>query len=560
MRKLVIVLSGCLVVLLTGYVGYRGYQVWKQNHDLTLAREFLGRGDIGNARLCLEQILHGNARNVDACRLMANLAEVSRSPSTLLWRQRVLELEPKSPADRLSLVQSAILFKDYQLAANTLSATPDSDRNSSDYHDLAGTVALMGGNLNEAEAHFSEAIRLDPSNPVPQINLAVARLHGSNALDLADARISLQRVIVTSTNTTLCSQARRELIMDAMRFNDLNTALTVSQVLVAQTNSPFTDKLLRLDVLKKADGPDFETTLVTYQREAATNSAKLYDLANWQMVDLSPTFTLRWLQSLPAETQTNQPAALLAAQCRMQMSDWRGLQSTLESQNWREPEGDLEFMRHALMARALREQGLNESSTSEWSVALQCASDQKISQIELFRLAAAWQWHTQAEQLLWTMVKRYPEEKWADLVLAQALIAWHRTNSLMQLYNILHQRQPSDLAVENNLAMTALLLGAQENRPNDLAQDVYQRSLTNSDYASTYGFSLYLQGKNAAALTVMQKLSPQDLNNPSIAGYYGLILKANGHPSEAKAYLNRAFSAHLLPEEQALFQQALASL
>jgi cytochrome c-type biogenesis protein CcmH/NrfG len=556
MRKVIIVLSACIVVLLAGYTAYRGYQIWKQSHGLAMAKEFLAKGDTRSAMLSLQQVLHTNPRNLDASRLVANLDEAARSPGTLVWRQHVLELDPKSINDRLALVQSAIVFHEYPLATNTLAGVADSDKNSSTYHDIAGTVALMGGHLDDAESHFSEAIRLDPSNPVPQVDLAVVRLHGSNALDLADARIALQRVILNSTNAGICTQARRELILDAMRFNDMTTALTISQDLVAQTNAAFSDKLLRLNVLKKANSPDFKPTLAGYQREAAATTAKLFDLTNWQIENFSPSAALRWLESLPMETQTNETAAILAAQCRLQMGDWHGLQASIQPQNWNE----LEFMRHALVARALREQGFTEASIAEWAVAVQCANAQKGELISLFRLAAAWHWNTEAEQILWTVVNRYPEEKWADTVLAQALTAFHRTSSLLQLFSIMHQREPDNLAVENNLAMTALLLGAQEKKPNTLAQEVYEKSPTNADYASTYGFSLYLQGKNADALKVMQKLLSKDLNEPSIAGYYGLILKANGHPTEAKAYLNRSSQANLLPEEQTLFDQALTSM
>jgi Flp pilus assembly protein TadD len=109
--------------------------------------------------------------------------------------------------------------------------------------------------------------------------------------------------------------------------------------------------------------------------------------------------------------------------------------------------------------------------------------------------------------------------------------------------------------------MTALLLDAQELKPYDLAREVYQQSPTNASYVSTYAFSLYLKGKNAEALKVMKTLKPQQLQDPAIAGYYGLILKATGDRARARTYLDWASSkAHLLPEEKKLFDQAKAGL
>lgn len=556
MRKIIIVLSCCIVFLLLGYTSYRGYQIWKQRHEMTLAKEYFVKGDRRSAMLFLQQVLHTNPRNVEATREMANLSELSRSPSALIWRQRVVELDPTSPKDRMALVQTSILFHDYSIATNTLAGMSDADKHSAAYQDIAGTVALMGGELDDAEAHFSEAIRLDPSNQTSELNLSVVRLHRTNSLDMAEARIALQRVVLNSTNANVVSQARRELINDAMRFNDTSTALAISQDLAKAINAAFEDKLLRLDVLQKAKSPEFKSALSADRHEAATNSAELYDLTDWQLSRLSPTEAYSWLKSLPMQTQTNQPAAILIAQCQVELGAWHDMETALESQNWAE----LEFMRHALLARALREQGLGEASTAEWNVAVKSTNNQKVGLTALFRLAASWNWNREGEQILWIVVKQYPEEKWAAPILAQALSAWHRTRSLMELFSIMHQRDLNDPGVKNNLAMMTLLLNVPDGNPSGMAKEVYDLSPTNADYASTYAFSLYLQGKNADGLKAMQQLNPKDLEKPSIAGYYGLLLKANGNKIEAKKYLNLAFKGNLLPEEQKLFDEAKAGL
>jgi predicted Zn-dependent protease len=104
--------------------------------------------------------------------------------------------------------------------------------------------------------------------------------------------------------------------------------------------------------------------------------------------------------------------------------------------------------------------------------------------------------------------------------------------------------------------MTALLLDAQEMKPNEIAHTLYEQIPTNAAYASTYAFSLYRQKKYAEALKIMETLTPQQLMDPSIAGYYGIILKASGNPAKANTYLDLADKAFLLPEERKMFQQA----
>jgi predicted Zn-dependent protease len=552
MRKLIIAIACCIVLLLLGYAGHRGYQVWKQNHLMQMAKAFAAKPDINNELLCLQQVLRANPRNLEACRMMAALTEAARSPGALIWRQRVVELSPQSVEDRLALARAAMIFKDYTIATNTLNGLPESAKNTADYHNLAGVIAVSLGQTDDAAKHFSEAARLEPGNPVPQVNLAVVRLHGSNSLDMAEARIDLRRISQSATNASLRAQATRELVVDALRFKDNANALALSQELTQPTNTLFSDKLLRLDVLKETKNAGLNAATTQCQHEAAANSAKLSEMTTWLMLRSSPAAALTWLHSLPNATQTNQPAALLIGQCQILTHDWNGLQASLAKQNWSE----LEFVRHAFMARALREQKLDAASTAEWELALKYASNQKSTLISLFKLAAQWNWVNEAEEILWTVVNRYPEEPWAAQALQKALIVGGRTRPLMQLFSIELKRSPADLELKNNLAMVAMLLDAQELNPYALASEVYAKAPQNPSYVSTYAFSLYLQKKYADALKVMQKLSPQALNDPGIAGYYGLILKATGDNAKAQSYLNWTTKAQLLPEERKLFEQA----
>ena len=56
----------------------------------------------------------------------------------------------------------------------------------------------------------------------------------------------------------------------------------------------------------------------------------------------------------------------------------------------------------------------------------------------------------------------------------------------------------------------------------------------------------------------MEKLTAKQLEEPSIAGYYGLVLKANGKTAKARTYLDLSAKAALLPEERKLMDAAKA--
>jgi predicted Zn-dependent protease len=554
MRKTIVILLCCTVLLLLGYSGYRAYELWKKNHWMTLAKDYLAKGDNKNEFLCLEQVLQLNPRDIEGCRMMANLAELSGSQSAMAWRKKVVELDPNSIDDRLALAQTAVFAHDYTTATTALAAVEAAGKKNAVYYNIMGQIALGSGNPGEAEADFNEAIRLDPSNPAPQLSMAVVQLHGTNSLDMAEARITLRRISMNPTNAAIAMQAEREIVTDALRFRDNNTALWYSKELLQQPNPIFYDKLLRLDALKATGNAEYDSALTATERQAESNTANLYDMVLWFIKHNMPPQAISWMQTLPANTQTNMPVAMLSAQCQMLVKNWSALQNSISRENW----GSLEYMRQAYSARALREQGLYEASKAQWDIALKSANGQDENLQALFRMTAAWNWQEEAQQILWSIVNNYPQEEWAEIELGRLLLAGGNTRPLLELYSMEANRTPSDLDARNDLALIAMLLHAQEMSPYDVARQVYQAAPTNSTYASTYAFALYLQGKNPQALKIMQQLSARDLKNRSIAGYYGLILKAAGDNARAMSYLTYAIQGELLPEERTLFQRALA--
>ena len=552
MRKLIVIVLCCTTVLLGGYAGFRGYKVWKQRHMVTMARDFLAKSDLRNAVLCLNQVLGTNPQNVEASRMMANLCEATRSPNALIWRERVLAGNPRSLDDRLALVRTALGLQDLNTATNTLQGVDAEGRKTAEYHNVAGAVALTLRQYGEAEQHMREVVRLEPSNPSPQLNLAVLRLHGTNAEANAEARSVLNGLALNPTNGPLRCQAIRELISDAARNKQTNTALSLSKKLLDQTNSVYSDRLLRLDVLLAAKHPDLQPTIAAYQREAITDPAKTHDLASWQMTRVSPSDALAWLITLPPAMQTNQALAFLAAQCRESTHDWKGLETTLAKQSW----GDLDFIRYAMRTRALRGMDMGSAAKLEWDKALKASNNQKQTLVALLRLAGQWQWLGESEDLLWSILNQFPSEQWAAQALMQSSYANGQTRNLMTLVAKDVKKSPNNLGAKNNLAMLALLLDASELKPHDMAREVYTQASTNASFASTYAFSLFLQGKNTEALKVFEQLKPKELEDPSVSGYYGMVLKATGDRVKAKRYLEFALKAKLLPEEKKLMDKA----
>ena len=106
------------------------------------------------------------------------------------------------------------------------------------------------------------------------------------------------------------------------------------------------------------------------------------------------------------------------------------------------------------------------------------------------------------------------------------------------------------------LAATSLLLKLNLSKAHALAKEVFTQHPKEAIVASTYAYSLHLQGRTKEGLGVLEKLSPGALETPSVALYYGLLLSASGETNKAAKYLDIAQKADLLPEEKALAAEA----
>jgi tetratricopeptide (TPR) repeat protein len=555
-RILVWSLVGCVVLAACGYGGYRGYKSWRQKRFVKQARQFLESGEERKALISLQRAIRSNAKDVEALRLMAGMAEREGSPAALVWRQRVVDLVPDSMNDRLSLAQNAVMFRDFGIATNALAGVLEADRKTAEFHNVAGAVASTLGQLQEAEAHFAEAARINTADPSVQLNLAVVRLQTTNAQSLAAARTALSALTTGATNSSLRCRAYRELVYDALRSGQTNQALTFTETLLKEPEAAFSDRLLRLDVLGANANTNIVESLVAVRNESTNSLAAVNQMILWEMKKIHPARILDWIGTLPEEYQTNAAISLMTSDVRVVLQDWAALAKALETQNW----GAMEFMRHAFRSLALRRQNLKDGADVEWGLTMKATGSELGPLNMLLRVAAQWRMPEEMREILNVISTRHPKEQWAAQMLIQNLYNEGQTRPLLSLLNRQLAANPGDLTLKNNVAMTAMLLEANELKPHDLARQVFDASPTNRAFVSSYAFSLHQQGRHEEALTIMDRLSQEQREVPSIAGYYALILKANGKNDLAKRYFELAKDEKMLPEERKLMDRSQAGL
>ncbi|MCI0539132.1 MAG: hypothetical protein L0Z50_28320 [Verrucomicrobiales bacterium] len=549
MKKIILTILIVGVAIWAAWAGRDHYKRWKLDRLLARSQECLARGDQRNAFLSLQQAVQSNPDSVRAGRMMADLAEQLRSPNALEWRARVAKLEPNVIRNRVAWANTALLLGDLRAADEVLNGIDDQGKNTALYHQTVAAFALAVKRLPEAEFHFREAVRLEPTNAVARMNLAVLQLQAPN-LELANSAREALRVL--RTNSIVRADVLRQLTLDSLSRQNYLEAAEHAQALERENQSVFSDRLLRLEVLQKSEVPTWTDRLVEIQNAAQARSDHAFELARWMLAHVRPESTLAWIQSLSEDIRTNQPMPLITTECFAALKNWEEMDRFLGRADWSE----LEFFRFVHLARSARAQTNVPAARSHWVQSMKHANQHSARLSRLLQMVSAWNWELETEEVLWSLVTLFPEERWAFANLSSLLHAKGNTRGLQVLYGKACAADPDNALAQNNLAMTSLLLNNFERKPHELARGLHEKDTSNPFFASTYAYSLLMQKKPADALAVFKQLKPEDLKIPAIATFYGLALKAAGDSVQARKYLDLAEQAKLLPEERNLVREA----
>ena len=555
MKKILLASVLALVMLLGLWFYARpAYQRHRETRAIALARGYLAKGDYQNASLSARQALRVNPSNLEACRMMTDLAEQSHSPCVLDWRRRIVDLAP-TVDNRLKLASTALRSQGppYPLAAQTLDELKDTAASVAAYHVVSAELALRLKRSAVALDHFERASRLDPTNELYQLNLAVLQLQSTNAAALPAARSTLERLRASSNVGVV---ALRWLVSEHLRRDDLNSAQQFSRQLLANPHSQSDDRLQHLGILRQSNSSEFGAYLTVLQKNALTNAMEIYGISAWLIGHGLVDGALGWLTHCPAKLQAEQPVPLALVDCLVAKRDWVGLETALSQQKW----GELEFLRQAFWSRAAFEQNQKLAADMRWRTAVRETGDRLGPKTALLSLATSWGRPQAREDLLWQIAHRFPRERWALRELERSYLAAGNTLGLNKVYSALASFDPKNLAIKNNLAATSLLLRINVPRAHELARELFSQHPEEAIVASTYAFSLHLQGRTKPGLAALDKLKPEALETPSVALYYGLLLSATDQTNQAGKYLRIAQRSELLPEEKALVGEALKQI
>jgi tetratricopeptide (TPR) repeat protein len=558
MKKLRLVIIGLVAATLAVVVwlGLPAYRAHKEKRFAAIARDALAKRDYRKALLAAQQALAINSSNLVACRVMADMADDARSPHAIAFRRRMAQIAP-TLENRIVLASCALRYEPppFPLASQTLKeiAADNAAQTSVSFHVVAAQLALKQNRMAQAEAHFEQAIQLEPTNELHRLNLAVMRLESNDSAVSAKAEAELKRLKETEPWKV---HALRALSVHSSARRKFADAEAYSNLLLQSTNAVFGDKLDHLSILHRANSAALNPFLETIQRQAATNvlaaSGLVTRMANIGLADDA----IVWVKSLPASMQNEMPLPMSVSDCYGKAGRWRDLESFLIARQWREQD----FLRKGLLALAVRQQKETTVAAIYWNDAVGLASDRSEAIATLAQLASNWGWTNETELLLWRAARQFPREAWPAESLQRSYVRLRNTPRLFEVNTLLLERDPTNAVVQNNWATLAFLLRTNLTKAHQLAREVYERNTNHFGFVSTYAWSLHLQGRTAEGLKIIETLKPVELEDPAVASYYGVMLAASGQREKAQRYFARAETAPILPEELKLIADARKQL
>jgi cytochrome c-type biogenesis protein CcmH/NrfG len=546
---------GLIIVLsVGGVVAYKQFRAWQQRRLIAEANALVNEGDYRRASLDARRLLQINPESAEGCRIMARLSEKAGLHSALEWRRRVMELGQATPNDLILLARAAVRFDERSTADVAMSKLPESAKNTADYHALLADIALAQRDGVEMEKQLSEANRLDPANKDYLMRLASLRLGANDPAIRAKGRETLKAM---QDDPATRREATRYLAEDELRKGNALDALELARQLDSFPGKTFNDRLLLLSALQATLDSGFRPFLEEMQTSSMEEPERVGTLISWMNAHKLSAEAVAWSAKLPPGIIGSKLVQIALADALVTEKDWRGLQRLTNSGNW----GTVDFLRNALAARAFREQGNTIDSNAQWAESMKKVAADSRHIMMLAETVEKWGWRSEAIELLWLITKDPVKGDEALRTLSQYFAKKADTENLyrVMLHNL--EMHPDDKNVQNNFAQLALLLGLNAERGQKIAREVYEKDPKNAAYASTYAYALHTQGDSKKALKVLNTLTDEQLHQPEIAAYYGVILAAAGEAARAPEFLDLGEKApNLLPQEKALIEKARRSL
>ncbi len=544
-----LVLSGVVVLAAGSYGGMRFYKRVTHDHLLKHAEVALADNNPQGAAMFALRLLRDDPKDVAAARLMVKITEPWPSES-LVWHAKLHEVRPEDADNCLAWAKAGLEAGRLDVAAEALRDVPSSSRASGEFEFESSQLDLAKGDFQAAESHLSAAAKASPTDEHIALALAKARLRIPGE-KRAEGREALDQLSHKSSTSV---EALRSLANDAERHQQESQTVAYLLKLAQQPGATHEDQMRLLDLLVRMGDPSALERVKAYQSQIQDNPSRVSSMAFWMNANGMAAETVRWVQSLPAESQRQPSVQAALTQSYAQTGDWVRLKALVDKEDW----GNMDYLRIAFRARSIREQGDAQQSKDQWNLSVLKASDHPEALALLCQTALNWgsAWAAEAEELGWRVAADPHASKAVLNAMQSRFVEAGDTRKFYRLLLLRRKLEPDDAGVQNNFALLSMLLKQNEPAAFQAAESLAKENPTDANLVSTYAYALLLQGRKEEALTMMNRFSQVELRLPAVAPYYGILLASANDP-RATTYLERAKrSPLLLPEERELVNEA----
>ncbi len=539
----------CLMVASLPYLWGR-YQRWNERRRITQGQQAFLRGEYREALLRGRGVAKESPLSKAAEELVERSTAALQSPEAMSWRRMRNAMESGIAEELLGLAEAFIGAEDFTTAKQVLEKVKPDDQKSARFNDLAARLAVKMGRADAAISHWTEALKVAPAEDKYRLQLAALQLASDQPPNRAAALATLEEMKAKPAGRL---PALRTMLADAKRLGDLAQAREIAAEIASDPAAEFADKLALLSTLQslrpKRDA-EFFAYLAELQGLASDDRQTAFLLISWMVDHDLALLVPEWEGNLAPEFRAEPPVAPVIAAAYSRAADWKRLRARTETAAW----GDMEFLRLAFLTQALEKLGEVEPGKSAWTETVNAASARPELLERLARATYLWGWKERTEEVLWKLAPSEWCPRWAMEYLWSAAWARGDTAKLHEVSKLRLKAQPENIDARNNEVALALLAGRGGDAAFHTAEALFNENPKNVFAASTYGFSLYQQGREKEAVALLEKFSPEELHRPAIAQYFGVFLAASEQMDRAAEYLSLAAKAPQLPEEKSLVE------
>lgn len=551
-----------VVLLLCGglayFAGYPAFRSFSDKRIVRIAGAFVASEDYRSAYLLLDQHVKDHPENLDARRLLAKVLEEYGPGQGLAEWEALVKVEPANPANHVGYITSALRVRQIAKLPDALATLQKLQPDSIDYHRLSAGLALLTGDGAVLRRSVEALAQAEPDNPKAQFNLAMLRLNSPVAADVTTARETLEKF---ARGDALRIRSALALVDDAPRRwpREKNPAklyaLLVRQLEWGKSPLDSPSGFMKTGAIRLRE-PGLETLIEQLETQPEPTSEDVAALAQWLLKIGRTRDALVWLETLPAKTRQS-PAALSGmAACAVGLEEWAKLEQLLAQGAWGPVPA--EAVKYAFQARLLREQKNDSRAEPVWNSAMQSAEHSLTGLRMLHRLVQVWRWPGKEAQVLWLLVRRFPNEGEAWRKLAAQMLASRDSTQAWRVYNTWVKATPGDLQARIERVAMGLLVRPQEPGLANQAAELFKLYPNNPGCRLAQALALWRGGLPSEALIVLDAVQLNPANEPRVALTRGLVLAAIGRRAESERMFDLLAIDTLLPEETALIAAARA--